>query len=342
MAQFLDNGAVAPSWMEMVDNLYHEHLMADRTLNQAILREGYIIAKHYPTDPGYANYRTVVYDCLVMVIDGKRTPTWDKIRNCKAQGYLGNAVDYESMSLRAPANWKGKVPDKELVASSTRVLVSFIDGRTSDGVIVGCLTAPDAPVDNKTDGHNFVKVFNGVKTAINKDGEYSVTRTGIIVKDDNTLTKAEDVTETAGAFVKLDKDGNVQINNAHGESIVVNTKTKEITVTARAKTENITEKDWTVNVKGNVNIKASGNASFNASGKTFLGSTKATENVVLGKQLQAALKDIVTTIENFTTTPCIPGQPAMANPIVKIRTQGWKTMYGGPSSPFLSKKKFTE
>jgi hypothetical protein len=342
MAKRLELGGCAPSWQRLTTNGELNSRIRDRTLNQTTLREGYVVAKHYPDDPGYTAFRNVVYDVLVATLEDERALTWDLIRNVPAQGPIGNGVDYSNESIRAPDKWEGIVPDNKLLEGSSRVLISFVDGRTNTGVIVGCLPHKLAPSEKRADGHSSVYVFNGARTEINKYGELSFVRTGIIIKDDNTVTKPEDVKDTSGAFVKFDKDGNIQIDNTHGESVVVDNKNKVITVTARAKTENITEKDWTVNVKGNVNITASGNASFNASGKTFLGSTKAKENVVLGLQLQKALNQLVSIIQTFQSTPSIPGQPVLTSPFTQQQLVNWNNLYGKKTSPFLSKKKFTE
>lgn len=349
-AQLLVDGACPPSWARMSPVSEIGERVTKFSLANHSLMEGYVVRKHIKGDiiengdDGSIKYEQghTLYDVAVNVFDAERSASVLEIPNCRVHSFFGTETDKGYFTLRTPLNWDG-VDLAKIIPESSHVLVLCKNGLTSEGIIVGFLPNDDE-VENKDLGHNLYHSFNGIETRINKDGELEVKYTGQTVDDQNQVKPLDE--NIAGTFIKLTKEGNVVLSDAKGEVLTLDKANKKIIVEAREKEEKITEKDWKIEVKGNVQIHAAGNASIDSDKNVYIGGTSAKENLMLGKKTLSAIKKLV---EIFTNSPLIGslgspnGPPVMLAAPLKIQLEMWKMQNCVPAtSPLLAKKKFTE
>ena len=96
------------------------------------------------------------------------------------------------------------------------------------------------------DGPRWVEEYNGVKTEINKDGEYSlIIKGGELDTETNDFTPAED---TQVSSITMDKDNKVTILAGDATSVVIDGKSDSIVIKNNQGLEiNITGASMTIN-----------------------------------------------------------------------------------------------
>lgn len=350
-APLLIDGACPPSWARMSPVSEIGERVARFSLANHTLMEGYVVRKHIKGDivKGDTQEETktyeqghILYDVAVNMFEADSHSGVREIVDCRLHSFFGGETDRGYFTLRTPLNWDGKDLAK-VIPESAHVLVLCKNGLTSEGVIVGFLPNDD-DVETLDLGHNLFHSFNGVETRINKDGELVITFTGQTVDDQNKVKPLDE--NVAGTFVKLTKEGNIVLSDAKGEVLTLDKANKKITIEARSQEEKITEGDWKVEVKGNVQIHAAGNVSVNSDKNVYIGGTSADENLLLGKKTLEAAKKLV---EIFSNSPVIGalgspyGPPVVLAAPLKIQLELWKVQNCIPAtSPLLAKKKFTE
>lgn len=101
------------------------------------------------------------------------------------------------------------------------VLVAFLNGEAREAVILGGLIHPARKSTlDITKGPQYLSEFNGVETAINDNGEYTLTfkavPTNIKKLDDKPGSKLPAPTydtKIGGSFFKFDKTGSIEVND---------------------------------------------------------------------------------------------------------------------------------
>jgi len=91
------------------------------------------------------------------------------------------------------------------------VLVGFLNSNVNDPVIIGTLAHPKIQGATKKEGIRYVKIFRGLKTEINKDGEWSITYQSPYGPDGKLKAEA-----TGPSFIKLNKTGGMEISLKKG------------------------------------------------------------------------------------------------------------------------------
>jgi len=307
--------AVIPSWASTASfkELSREH--SNRITDAFALRTGYVIKKFYPslnTVQQEANLSGAVrYTVLADMFDSSRGEAWVKVFNCRVMIPFGSTADQYHSSIRCPVDFEGDSPTKELIESSTHVIVAFKDGSTSQGIIVGCLPNTGSNVEEEVLGHNLFSSFNGIETSINKEGEYTLTST-LETVDAETNKVATPDPDKAGTFIKIDKDGSVFLD---------------------------TTVDYIAIDKVNHNLE------LYAQENTYIGSpVSANENLVLGKKLLDAIDKLIQILQT-PLTPAIPGQVIASSAAILPLLTAWSSLHTLPNpltSDLLAQKKFTE
>jgi hypothetical protein len=338
MAIITRDGAVIPAHMNLTRTSDRMDVLYELQDGNYALRVGYIIATHHPGKDNPTN-KYVVYDVVCPQVSAGGAEAFVTYFGCKVASMFGSATDWERKTLRAPKSYTGPIT-AEFLATSTKVLLLCGDGRKSAPFIVAAGSNIDAPKDSAEDGHNWEWEFNGINWKIDKEGQLSLTHKGPTVGENNETLPADP--EVAGSFLKFDKDGSITLDDATGESVTIDKKNKKIIINSREMAQNVTEKNWTVEVAKDVDVHAGGNIILNGDGKTYIGKEGSTEPLVRGNQLVTALSELVSI---FTSQPAIGalGQvPVTINPFLAAALVQWQAKYGTPSAPILSKDKFTE
>lgn len=334
MAQVLDDGTVVPSHLSTSSSSARVDRGWTNMFNNAALRVGYLTAVHYKKES-----KSITYDAIVPQVDGNGAEALVPYFNCKVVSSFGSCTDWEKKTFRCPTSYKGKY-DEAFLKSTTKVLILCPNGRVSNPMIVGADSNIGEAADSVDDGHNWQWVFNGIHWTIDKEGQLSIVFNGPNVDAENR-TLAPDP-KVAGTKLQFQKDGSILLDDADGESIKIDKKNKRISLISKDETHVTKGGGWTLECDKDVSIHAKGNAILNADGKTYIGSPGAAEPLVLGAKLLAALQELVQIFVSSPAAAVLGMAPLPMFPALKAQLAAWGAKYATPSSPVVSKKKFTE
>ena len=171
----------------------------------------------------------VLYDCAILggFQEGQT------ISNCRLASWLGGQYNYAERVLRPNQVPLNEIPLNEQCGDI--VLVQYIQGQNMAPMIVGMGTQPkDGDKTGATieDGPRWVEEYNGVKTEINKDGEYSlIAKGGELDMENNTFTP----TETGqNSSIVLDKDKKLTILAGEGTLVELNGQSDAINISTNS------------------------------------------------------------------------------------------------------------
>ena len=135
-----------------------------------------------------------------------------------------------------------------------QVVLGFLDGNVSAPIILGSWNNCNIyfPMARREDGTRFLEEFNGVRTEINKEGEWSLTYLGGVRDLKTKKTKRHN---TAPTQMKIDKDGSFELTQAtdveqYGKKVTTNSVLNKIKL-SRNKTLHIKIGNHTVLVEDN-------------------------------------------------------------------------------------------
>jgi hypothetical protein len=317
--------------------------VAEQLSSNVTIKQGYVVARHYPNEEGYKRFKEVVYDVIAPASLREEGVSWQFYRNVRwASGLGGTVKDFTEIQMMVPSQpWQPNTPiTKELIEQTTAVTLLCINGQSNNAIVVGFARNPyRETVPSRDDGHYYRWDFNGMSSIIDKDGQYKVTFTGAVL-DPQTNKYKDAPAETTGTYFQFSKEGNWSVDNAKGESILLDKKNKGLNIRAREMRVDISEKDYSMAVKGKMVFKSDGVAVLNGK-KNYIGKEGATEPLVLGKKLTTALQKLITVL---ITPPIgvLGSAPVMPSPALIAGLNQWMAQYATPTSPFLSRKGFVE
>ncbi len=196
------------------------------------LRVGEIKEIIYPTDTKSISRKYIEYTVEVAHREGGGPETSATYSGCIVGNLFGLGGDIFNFTLR-PDSKNGPTKTKESVGGiGAKVLLLCVNGSKNRSVIVGGirdeLTGDEG---DKDEGHNLKFQFNGLKTTINKDGEFNASYNGPSQANGKVIDGFS--ADAIGASFQFLKDGTVQINDAKvTQTIKLNRTDKEITVVA--------------------------------------------------------------------------------------------------------------
>jgi hypothetical protein len=278
----------------------------------------------------------VEYDLLVEISTGVA-----QFKNVPSLAALGGFNDYEETIFEpneASLSGKNDATNTFQNKNGSLVAVAFFGGNYQRPLIIGAFSHPKNQRRTSKDGISHVKVFRGVKTEINKDGEWSVT-----YQSPNSPDGKPTAAATGPSFIKLNKAGGLvfslkdgtikQTNDVDAEKTDFDYKSG-LKVTFDGKTDKVT-----MLTKGGTKIEIDGNSLITltagssiikidgSSGKIELSGnlvdvgTGASALAVLGPQLSAWLASH-THIGNLgfpTSPPVVPPPATILSQSVKIK-----------------------
>lgn len=212
---------------------------------------------------------------------------WDRGRlvpvTCTRMTKFGGLYNYEEFNYRGFDPGKNNISYGNFsVSPGDNVLVAYINGESTEGVILGSMKhfgrQEILPIDGTI---AYASEFNGLETIINKSGEYRVTFKGTPsniaalnkAPDGNPYPAAEYDEKVAYSFYQFDKNGSylltdnsksggtqfIKIDKSEGKitigsgktSLVINKKEESYTITNKKVTFN-TADEWNLNTKKTV------------------------------------------------------------------------------------------
>ena len=215
-----------------------------------------VVRRYFVDDPLNITQKApnpqVLYDCAVLggFQEGQT------ISNCRLASWLGGQYNYAERVLRPNQKPLNEIPLKD--QDGDIVLVQYIQGQNMAPMIVGMGTQPkdgDSTGATIETGPRWIEEYNGVKTEINKDGEYSlIAKGGELDMETNTFMPAEG---TQNSSITLDKDKKITILAGDGTSILVDGTADSIVIKNNQGLEvNITGSSMTINGGTTLTAKA--------------------------------------------------------------------------------------
>ena len=186
----------------------------DTQVRIGIVKEGRFNEKE---GKGQRRYVVEVYD------NGNRVPVL-----CVPTSRFGGAYNYEEYVLQGFTQGQS---EEGLGSYNIRpgdvVVIAYLGGLSKEGVILGYVQQHSARTPNIQDEQDvsYYSEFNGLKTTINKDGEYKITFRGAptnqsALNNPVTGTPIPDPVypeETTGSYYEFDKQGSWHVNDAAQE-----------------------------------------------------------------------------------------------------------------------------
>ena len=192
-----------------------------------------VVRRYFVDDPLNITQKApnpqVLYDCAVLggFQEGQT------ISNCRLASWLGGQYNYAERVLRPNQKPLNEIPLKD--QDGDIVLVQYIQGQNMAPMIVGMGTQPkdgDSTGATIETGPRWIEEYNGVKTEINKDGEYSlIAKGGELDMETNTFMPAEG---TQNSSITLDKDKKITILAGEGTSVELDGQSDSINIKTNA------------------------------------------------------------------------------------------------------------
>lgn len=352
MPTVLSDGTVIPSHCQVADT-------SDSTsapsgfFGDVAIHLGEVVGVEYPEGES---------ELIYLVNVKHRTmsgPLGSTIYYCRLSSSFESLADYSRATLRPPERKKSG----ELIGAGAKVLIACANGNIRDSFIIGSAKQSVRPDrKRKKEGkvnRQYEAEFNGVHMLIDDDGSFSFNVNGA-----TTYTGGPDPERDAnnkGTTVKVQKNGVLTISDERGatknsdgtvtynkddpgEIITIDPVNKNIDVKSGNYSQS-TPGNWTVNVKGNVILSGEGDVTIGNKAKNiYIGTSKAKENLVLGKELVKALNKLLKILLKPPLGDiAVPGKPVLMNPGMVSELTKWMSQHlvGNPAK-ILAKNKFTE
>jgi hypothetical protein len=155
---------------------------------------------------------------------------------CTTLVNFGGIFNFEEKIYNGMDNTTTSGVDPVAPEAGDQVLVGFIGGNTTYGVILGCMPHPGRTpeLDGKESGYR--QVYNGFTIDINKDGEGKLLFNGIPTNSSSTgglgkmAEKAEYDAEVGGSNILWQKDGSILISEGKDISIMLDKPNGKISI----------------------------------------------------------------------------------------------------------------
>lgn len=211
------------------------------------LMVGRVIASYDPDDEENQSKTFVEYDVVIEARSVGGVFTRKVLPKCKVGNLFGGIADFETWTPRVV---EGDTSSETQLGLDSQVLVLCASGMVQEGIIVGGIphTRLEAK-EKKSDGHHWIRQFNGTRMEVNKDGELIFSFQGATAPDGKLAAGVD--AGASGSQVKFVKDGSIRLETKDGAQFVhVDHANKKLDIKA--------DKSWTVAVDGPWEVTASG------------------------------------------------------------------------------------
>lgn len=254
--------------------------------NQLALKIGAVTQVYYPDDPKNLSKIKIEYDILVKERSGTGGMAANLYRNCVTSDLFGGMADFLEFTHR-PMD-KKEIVDPLYNKGST-VLILCLHGDASQAYIVGGQRHNRiSKKSNKDRGHFLEFEFNGINVEINKDGELTLT-----YKSRTNIEGVPQDTTSGSTFIKIDKTGSIELNDAKACHIRIDKPTSDITIQT-------TQHDIYIDAKRDLNVHTGRDTNITVEGQAKIDVTKDTLLTVGGKLDAKVKKDALILVEGKT------------------------------------------
>lgn len=179
---------------------------------------GEVVSIVYPDSDKSHSGKYTEYAVEIVQTDSENTATPRIVYGCTLQNVFGGGADRCVYTLRPDANKK----DTTDIGLGATVLLAFVNGQTSNAVIIGCIKNIRVGDKNKKDtdtGHHYEWEFNGHRVLVDKEGQTTLSYNGPTKIDGTPADSVEE--DKVGSKVVFDKSGSINIVPAkHDDSKV--------------------------------------------------------------------------------------------------------------------------
>jgi hypothetical protein len=278
MDNFLNNGTVLPFGLLGQND---SDMMAgfNKSYRNTPLRMGIVIKAYVISDPGNLTGLTTEYDVFVFEQNEDKGSTIIKYKNCLSSEGLGSIADYFEKTLRVRGNLvqQGSPLIDTKGQNGAVVLLLCLDGMSDKAIIMSGLTHPDRQTNLVNDQPYLEGEYNGVNVVVANDGSAKFTFNGATDNDGNIIDDSQGPT-----VAQIEKDGSFQIDHSTITFRLDRNGTATLT----------TDKDLDLNITGDVNVNAQGDATVSCANANILAQQNATvdgKSVLLGKDAAEAV-----------------------------------------------------
>lgn len=262
---------------------------AKKIVSDMTMKVGTVLEVIEVGDPRNQHKLGPEYRVMCMEQDKNQGRTSTIYKNCISIDSFGGIADFFQMRRR-PSSAPKKVElsgsirqdNKDQKNDGSMVLVLCLDGSSEQGIIIGALAHPHKiPVLSEDLGHHAEGEFNGLNWQVNKDGELTITFNSATDNEGNPSD------ETAGGtYIKIDKDGSVDLNTNQDEktALLVDKPNKNVTIDAGSNVEANAKADVSLNADSNINLKAMADLLADAQGNCLVNSVNQI-NMTAGGQM---------------------------------------------------------
>lgn len=254
--------------------------------------------------------------------------------NCKMLRRFGGVYNYEDYILRG---YKFNDQPDPVTAFEAKagdaVLVGQLNGQGREGIILGGINhAARKTTIKASDGPQYMSEFNGLKTEINKDGEYTVTFRGqptniadLLNAPSKKITDPKYDTKVGGSFFKFDKKGGFEVNDkaeSDPQFLKIDKEGGIVQLVAGKVSLKFTKKSELVNLKAkSIDIVSDDKITMKTKEFLITSDSKAyikSPKVAIGKEGAELLDQLAKLIDNLgkvkPISPVGPCTPLMATP----------------------------
>lgn len=250
----LPSGSFLPSGLLGLDQEQDLLTAFNSTFNNSTLKAGIITEAYEIDDDNNLSKACIEYDVLVSEQRDQSAPTPITYKNCVMMDMFGGFSDFIEYRLRKQKNIEKREKDGAKISrlqDGSAVLILCLNGFNENGIIVGGLKHPKRKSKlTKDAGHALMMEFNGLGLTVDKDGALTVSFAGATDHAGKPLDS-----KVSGSFVKIKKDGSVEVSDGKKEVLALD-KTKETTTLTSGKEMTLDSgKAMTVNVGDTMTVK---------------------------------------------------------------------------------------
>lgn len=236
-----------------------------KSFSDVTLKVGIVLKKYETDDDNNISKAYPEYDVLAISQEQDMGTASVIYKRCQVLQSFGGIADFTEHKLRQPE----KDPLKPKEGSDPReengsvVLLLCLHGSQDNGIILGALQHPKRETTLTPDKeHHLEGEFNGVNWQINKDGELTLTYKS---KTDNDGNPQDET--SGGSFVKISKDGSIEINDGDAESIKLDKPGKNVSLSAGSNVSTNSGAETSISAGAAVNITAGADMIAEATGQ---------------------------------------------------------------------------
>lgn len=158
----------------------------------------------YPDQKDSVSKIYVEYEILVELSTG--VSTFTNVPSISAFGGYNDYEDFVYEPSETALSGKNDNTNTFEKRNGSLVAVAFLNNNFQRPIIIGAINHPKNARRKSSDGISYIRLFRGVKTEINKDGEWSVTYQSPYNPDGKLKAEA-----TGPSYIKLDKTGSFEM-----------------------------------------------------------------------------------------------------------------------------------